>query len=240
MDDSGAKDYFKGQAQEVSFAMDASRKSRAAFAAANPRKGEALCKEGMLSVRKALDFNFQDVDGFLRHLSRSSLHSGASGHRLRRRVPVPVQALAASIAVSNVPSQTLHPRRFGSRISAAYFPHGRCRTPLYRLFSSSSACTGGFTVIELLNSIHSILFTTGDKSIFNEGFLSLHDGACVVGGVRSIIWGCDSKLENLLSLIDEEQELENEDCCELEQMGEARKMDGWAEFASVEDEGDYG
>nr|GMD22088.1 uncharacterized protein LOC109182758 [Ipomoea batatas] len=55
-------------AQEVSFAMDASRKSRAAFAAANPRKGEALCKEGMLSVRKALDFNFQDVDGFLRHV----------------------------------------------------------------------------------------------------------------------------------------------------------------------------
>nr|GMC64524.1 MORC family CW-type zinc finger protein [Ipomoea batatas] len=41
---------------EVSFAMDASRKSIAAFAAANPRKGEALCKEGMLSVRKALDF----------------------------------------------------------------------------------------------------------------------------------------------------------------------------------------
>ncbi|XP_019188484.1 PREDICTED: uncharacterized protein LOC109182758 [Ipomoea nil] len=53
-------------AQEVSLAMDASRKSRAAFAAANPRKGEALCKEAMLSVRKALDFNFQDVDGFLR------------------------------------------------------------------------------------------------------------------------------------------------------------------------------
>nr|GMD28230.1 MORC family CW-type zinc finger protein [Ipomoea batatas] len=52
----------------ISFAMDASRKSRAAFAAANPRKGEALCKEGMLSVRKALDFNFQDVDGFLRHV----------------------------------------------------------------------------------------------------------------------------------------------------------------------------
>nr|GMC63178.1 uncharacterized protein LOC109182758 [Ipomoea batatas] len=53
---------------EVSFAMDASRKSIAAFAVANPRKGEALCKEGMLSVRKALDFNFQDVDGFLRHV----------------------------------------------------------------------------------------------------------------------------------------------------------------------------
>nr|GMD22604.1 uncharacterized protein LOC109182758 [Ipomoea batatas] len=51
-------------AQEVSFAMDASRKSRAAFAAANP----TLCKEGMLSVRNALDFNFHDVDGFLRHV----------------------------------------------------------------------------------------------------------------------------------------------------------------------------
>ena len=39
-------------------------------------------------------------------------------------------ALAASSAVSNVPSHNLAPR-FGSRISAAQLPHGRCRTPRY-------------------------------------------------------------------------------------------------------------
>jgi len=39
-------------------------------------------------------------------------------------------ALAASSAVSNVPSHSLAPR-FGSRISAAQLPHGRCRTPRY-------------------------------------------------------------------------------------------------------------
>ncbi|MFS7997040.1 hypothetical protein Hanom_Chr12g01137031 [Helianthus anomalus] len=39
-------------------------------------------------------------------------------------------AFAASIAVSNVPNHTLDPFCFGSRISAAYFPHGRRRIPL--------------------------------------------------------------------------------------------------------------
>ena len=39
-------------------------------------------------------------------------------------------ALAASSAVSNVPSHNLAPR-FGSRISAAQLPHGRCLTPRY-------------------------------------------------------------------------------------------------------------
>ncbi|KAK4363617.1 hypothetical protein RND71_018858 [Anisodus tanguticus] len=53
-------------AQEVNFAMEASRKSRVAFAAANPGPGDSQCKEGALSVKKALDFNFQDVDGLLR------------------------------------------------------------------------------------------------------------------------------------------------------------------------------
>lgn len=33
--------------------------------------------------------------------------------------------------MSKVPSQTLA-ALCGSRISAAHFPHGRCRTPLYR------------------------------------------------------------------------------------------------------------
>ncbi|KAK4351688.1 hypothetical protein RND71_031001 [Anisodus tanguticus] len=48
-------------AQEVNFAMEASRKSRVAFAAANPGPGDS-----QLSIKKALDFNFQDVDGLLR------------------------------------------------------------------------------------------------------------------------------------------------------------------------------
>ncbi|XP_022862691.1 uncharacterized protein LOC111382889 [Olea europaea var. sylvestris] len=53
-------------AQDVSFAMEASRKSRIAFAAANPRLGETHPREGISSVKMALDFNFQDVDGLLR------------------------------------------------------------------------------------------------------------------------------------------------------------------------------
>ncbi|KAL6978422.1 hypothetical protein U1Q18_020089 [Sarracenia purpurea var. burkii] len=53
-------------AQDVSFAMEASRKCRIAFAAANPRLEETHCKEGITSVKRALDFNFQDVDGLLR------------------------------------------------------------------------------------------------------------------------------------------------------------------------------
>ncbi|XP_009794355.1 cysteine-tryptophan domain-containing zinc finger protein 7 [Nicotiana sylvestris] len=53
-------------AQEVTLAMDASRKSRVAFAAAYPGLSDTQCKEPALSVKKALDFNFQDVDGLLR------------------------------------------------------------------------------------------------------------------------------------------------------------------------------
>lgn len=46
--------------------MEASRKSRNAFAAANPKSDGPQHKEGISSVKKALDFNFQDVDGLLR------------------------------------------------------------------------------------------------------------------------------------------------------------------------------
>uniref|UniRef100_M1A367 CWZF3/5/7 THD domain-containing protein n=3 Tax=Solanum tuberosum TaxID=4113 RepID=M1A367_SOLTU len=53
-------------AQAVNFAMEGSRKSRVAFAAVYPGPGDSQCKEGALSVKKALDFNFQDVDGLLR------------------------------------------------------------------------------------------------------------------------------------------------------------------------------
>ena len=45
--------------------MEASRKSRIAFAAANANMGEAKYGEGISSIKKALDFNFQDIDGLL-------------------------------------------------------------------------------------------------------------------------------------------------------------------------------
>ncbi|XP_027117031.2 cysteine-tryptophan domain-containing zinc finger protein 3-like isoform X1 [Coffea arabica] len=53
-------------AQDVNNAMEASRKSRNAFAAANPKLDGPRHKEGISSVKTALDFNFQDVDGLLR------------------------------------------------------------------------------------------------------------------------------------------------------------------------------
>ncbi|KAK9282177.1 hypothetical protein L1049_005089 [Liquidambar formosana] len=53
-------------AQDVNFAMEASRKSRIAFAAANVSLQEVQYKEGISSIKRALDFNFQDVEGLLR------------------------------------------------------------------------------------------------------------------------------------------------------------------------------
>uniref|UniRef100_M1ASZ4 CWZF3/5/7 THD domain-containing protein n=2 Tax=Solanum tuberosum TaxID=4113 RepID=M1ASZ4_SOLTU len=46
--------------------MDASRKSRVAFAAAYPGHSDTQCKVPALSVKKALDFSFHDVNNFLR------------------------------------------------------------------------------------------------------------------------------------------------------------------------------
>lgn len=46
--------------------MEASRKSRNAFAAASVSLGEGQNKEGISSIKRALDFNFQDVEGLLR------------------------------------------------------------------------------------------------------------------------------------------------------------------------------
>ncbi|KAH7517109.1 hypothetical protein FEM48_Zijuj09G0027500 [Ziziphus jujuba var. spinosa] len=54
--------------QDICFAMEASRKSRIAFAAVNANMGEAKYGEGISSIKKALDFNFQDIDGLLRLL----------------------------------------------------------------------------------------------------------------------------------------------------------------------------
>ncbi|XP_042061751.1 cysteine-tryptophan domain-containing zinc finger protein 7-like isoform X2 [Salvia splendens] len=51
-------------AQDVTFAMEASRKSRIAFAAASSGLGETQ-KEGIRSLKNALDYSFQDVEGLL-------------------------------------------------------------------------------------------------------------------------------------------------------------------------------
>ncbi|KAK7259406.1 hypothetical protein RIF29_25013 [Crotalaria pallida] len=53
-------------AQDMNFAMEASRKSRNAFAAANSSPGVTKHPDGISSIKKALDFSFQDVEGLLR------------------------------------------------------------------------------------------------------------------------------------------------------------------------------
>ncbi|KAM1101799.1 hypothetical protein ACFX2B_008032 [Malus domestica] len=53
-------------AQDVNFAMEASRKSWLAFAAANTNTGDAKRAEGISAIKRALDFHFQDVEGLLR------------------------------------------------------------------------------------------------------------------------------------------------------------------------------
>ena len=50
----------------MNFAMEASRKSRAALAAVYASWGEPKHADGFSTIKKALDFNFQDVDGLLR------------------------------------------------------------------------------------------------------------------------------------------------------------------------------
>ncbi|KAL6500366.1 hypothetical protein OROHE_025732 [Orobanche hederae] len=53
--------------QDVNFAMEASRKSKIAFTAAASKLGETSHKDSIYtSLKKALDFNFQDVEGLLR------------------------------------------------------------------------------------------------------------------------------------------------------------------------------
>ncbi|EOY06471.1 hypothetical protein QUC31_016266 [Theobroma cacao] len=51
--------------RDVSFAMEASRKSQNAFAAANLKLEEAQNTECITSVKKVIDFSFQDVDGLI-------------------------------------------------------------------------------------------------------------------------------------------------------------------------------
>lgn len=52
-------------AQDVNNAMEASKKSRVAFSAAKAAAADAQSKEGISCIKKALDFNFQDVEGLL-------------------------------------------------------------------------------------------------------------------------------------------------------------------------------
>ncbi|XP_030532552.1 cysteine-tryptophan domain-containing zinc finger protein 7-like isoform X2 [Rhodamnia argentea] len=52
-------------AHDVNNAMEASRKSRVAFGAAKAAAGDAQSKEGISCIKKALDFNFQEVEGLL-------------------------------------------------------------------------------------------------------------------------------------------------------------------------------
>ncbi|XAR61291.1 hypothetical protein NMG60_11034941 [Bertholletia excelsa] len=60
--------------KDVNFAMEASRKSRLALSAANVRMEESQCRDGITSVKRALDFNFQDVEGLL-HLVRLAMEA---------------------------------------------------------------------------------------------------------------------------------------------------------------------
>ncbi|CAH8269546.1 unnamed protein product [Arabidopsis lyrata] len=54
-------------AQDVNLSMDASRKSRVALAACIENLGEAQQQgEGIISIKSALDYNFQDIEGLLR------------------------------------------------------------------------------------------------------------------------------------------------------------------------------
>ncbi|XP_010269447.1 PREDICTED: uncharacterized protein LOC104606096 [Nelumbo nucifera] len=53
-------------AKEAASAMEASKKSRNAFAVANAHREEGRCVEAISSVKRVLDFCFHDVEGFLR------------------------------------------------------------------------------------------------------------------------------------------------------------------------------
>ena len=72
------------QTQDVNFAIEASRKSKKAFVAANLLLEEAQNREGVTSVRRVIDFSFQDVEGLIRlvRLAQEAIsHSGHSGCR---------------------------------------------------------------------------------------------------------------------------------------------------------------
>ncbi|XP_040931858.1 cysteine-tryptophan domain-containing zinc finger protein 7 [Gossypium hirsutum] len=61
-------------AQDINHAMEASRKSRTTFLAASSNSKGAECGKSISSVKKALDFNFLDVEGVL-HLVRVAMEA---------------------------------------------------------------------------------------------------------------------------------------------------------------------
>ncbi|KAJ9700066.1 hypothetical protein PVL29_005751 [Vitis rotundifolia] len=70
--------------QDVNFAIEASGKSQKAFVAANLLLEEAQNREGITSVRRVIDFSFQDVEGLIRlvRLAQEAIsQSGLSGSR---------------------------------------------------------------------------------------------------------------------------------------------------------------
>ncbi|KAL5785243.1 hypothetical protein ACOSQ2_007635 [Xanthoceras sorbifolium] len=52
--------------QDVNFAMEASRKSQDAFASANVTMGEAQNREYITTIKRVIDFSFQDVEALIR------------------------------------------------------------------------------------------------------------------------------------------------------------------------------
>lgn len=70
--------------QDMNLAMEASRKSQNAFAAANVMLTEAENREGLNSVKRVIDFSFQDVEGLVRlvRLAMEAMsHSALRGSR---------------------------------------------------------------------------------------------------------------------------------------------------------------
>ena len=72
------------QTGDVNIAIEVSRKSNKAFVAANLLLEKAQNREGINSVRRVIDFSFQDVEGLIRlvRLAQEAIsHSGHSGCR---------------------------------------------------------------------------------------------------------------------------------------------------------------
>lgn len=68
------------QAQDASSAMDASKKSQIAFSSAKTTLAGPKFKDVISSIKSALDFNFQDVEGLLqlvRHATEAIIHSNS-------------------------------------------------------------------------------------------------------------------------------------------------------------------
>ncbi|KAK1558243.1 hypothetical protein Q3G72_000157 [Acer saccharum] len=86
-------------AQDVNFAMEASRKSQNAFAAANVSLGETQHREGISSIKRALDFNFQDVEGLL----RLRLHSHLDVNNVNRAKEMAVSGSILQLVSPELP-----------------------------------------------------------------------------------------------------------------------------------------